>query len=47
MDQYLLAEHITNLTEVGAAWLAYGIGLGGIAWVVGQGILLIYNIVRY
>ena len=47
MADWLVAEHISFLADAAADWLAYGIGLGAILWVVSLGVGLIIRFVRY
>lgn len=47
MWDYLTANWVSYLSGVGSVWLAYGIGLGAVLWMIGQGMRLIYDVMRY
>lgn len=47
MGDWIVADYISYLADVAAEWLAYGIGLGAILWVMSLGVGLIIGFVRY
>ena len=46
-DWFLVGEDLAFLTENVALWVAYGIGLGAVLWVVGCMVHWVYLFVRY
>lgn len=44
---FLSGEDFTFFADVISNWLAYGIGLGAVFWLVGQIVRIIVQFVRY
>lgn len=44
---FLSGEDFTFFADVVSNWLAYGIGLGAVFWLVGQIVRVIYQFLRY
>ena len=46
-DCFVSGADFAFFSDAIANWLAYGIGLGVIAWLIGQVVALIWSVVRY
>lgn len=46
-DWILVGDDFGFLSQTVAEWLAYGLGLGAIFWMVGSGVALIFRFLRY
>ena len=46
-DCFLTGEDFAYLSDVLSNWLAYGIGLGAVLWLLGQGVRFVIQFVRY
>lgn len=46
-DFFLSGSDFGYLADIAAEWLAYGIGLGAIVWVLGAVVGLIWSFLRY
>lgn len=44
---FLTGDDLAYLVGTTVDWLAYGIGLGAVLWVIGRCIALIFSFVRY
>lgn len=47
LDWFLVGEDFAFFTDIVAEWLAYGIGLGAVVWIIGQAVALIYRLLRF
>lgn len=43
----LVGDDFAFLADNVGAWMAYGIGLGCIAWLLGEGVALLFRFLRY
>lgn len=46
-DWILVGDDFGFISDNVAAYVAYGIGLGAIAWMLGQGIAILFKFLRY
>lgn len=46
-DLFLSGDEMAYLTNAVAQWVPFGIGLGAIAWVIGQAVAIIWQLVKY
>lgn len=46
-DWILTGDDFGFLSDTLAQWLAYGIGLGTIFWLLGQGVAIMFRFLRY
>lgn len=46
-DWFLTGSDFGFLSDVASEWLAYGIGLGAVAWVIGQVVGLLFRLLRF
>lgn len=44
---FLTGEDFTYLSDAVSSWLAYGIGFGAVAWLIGQVVALVWQLVKY
>lgn len=44
---FLTGDDFGFFADAVSTWLAYGIGLGAVAWLVGQVVGFIYQVLRY
>lgn len=46
-DLFLTGDDLAYLTNAVASWVPYGIGFGAVAWIIGQAVAIIWQLVRY
>ena len=46
-DWFLVGDNFGYLSDVVAEWLAYGVGLGAIFWLIGQVVSFVIRFLRY
>lgn len=46
-DWFLVGEDFAYLSDIVASFVAYGIGFGAVAWLIGQVLAFIWSVIRF